>query len=295
MHEPVLVAEVRGFLDPRPGRLIVDATVGTGGHAAALLRHGASVVGIDRDPHALTIAQDRLAAFGERVQLIHGNFRDLPALLSRLGARPVDGVLFDLGASSLQLGSPERGFSFSADGPLDMRMDPRSPTAAADLVNHLAETDLARLLWEYGEERYARRIARAIVRARPLHSTAELAVLVARAYPRGRHRIHPATRTFQALRIAVNDELGALREALPAARALLAPGGTLCVISFHSLEDRIVKRFLRREGLAGRLEVLAKKPIVPREEEIARNPRARSAKLRAGRVREVGLDPATCP
>jgi 16S rRNA (cytosine1402-N4)-methyltransferase len=199
----------------------------------------------------------------------------------------VDGVVFDLGTSSLQFDSPARGFSFLADAPLDMRMDPGAATTAADLVNHLSETDLARIIWEYGEERYARRIARAIVRVRPLHTTSDLASLVARFYPPGRHRIHPATRTFQALRIAVNDELGALSVGLPRAVGLLSLDAVLCAISFHSLEDRIVKHFLRREALVGRVEVLTRKPVVPGDEEIARNPRARSAKLRAGRVREV--------
>lgn len=296
-HEPVLLAEVVRLLAPAPGKLVVDATVGTGGHAEALLLQGARVVGLDRDPHALALAQERLAPFGDQVQFLHGNFRDLPAHLSCLGVRQVDGVLFDLGASSLQFDSPERGFSFSADGPLDMRMDPSGPTTAADLVNHLSEPDLARILWEYGEERHSRRIARALVRARPLHTTAELARVVARAVgdTARRYRIHPATRTFQALRIAVNDELGALEAGLAAAVSLLPPGGTLCAISFHSLEDRIVKQFLRREALAGRVEAITKKPVVPGEEEVARNPRARSAKLRAGRVREVGPGSVSCP
>ncbi|MBC7170583.1 16S rRNA (cytosine(1402)-N(4))-methyltransferase RsmH [Candidatus Bipolaricaulota bacterium] len=293
MHEPVLVEEVLHFLDPAPGKLFVDATVGTGGHAQALLSRGARVIGIDQDSLALERARTRLAPFSGQVQLLHGNFRDLSGLL--LPPPRVDGVLFDLGTSSLQLDSPERGFSFMADGPLDMRMDPDAPSTASDLVNALSESDLARILWEYGEERYARRIARAIVRGRPVHTTGELASLVSQVYPPGRHPIHPATRTFQALRIAVNDELGALREALPAAVSLLAPGGVLCVISFHSLEDRIVKRFVREEALTGRLEALTKKPITPTAEEIARNPRARSAKLRAGRVREVGPGLATCP
>ena len=295
LHEPVLVDESLGFLEPATGKLYVDATVGTGGHAEALLAHGAHVIGVDRDPHALALACARLKPFAERVQLVQGDFRDLPALVSAVLPGPLDGILFDLGVSSLQFDSPERGFSFAADGPLDMRMDPDGPTTAADLVNHLSEPDLARILWEYGEERYARRVARAIVRARPIHTTGELASLAARLYPPGRHRIHPATRTFQALRIAVNDELGALAAALPAAPGLLPTGGTICAISFHSLEDRIVKRFLRGEAVAGRVEVLTKKPVVPGEDEIARNPRARSAKLRAGRVREVGSHPATCP
>ena len=295
MHEPVLVEEVLHFLDPAPGKLFVDATVGTGGHAAALLSRGARVIGIDQDPQALELARERVHPFGDRVQLLQGNFRALPALVAPLSLPRVDGVLFDLGASSLQFGRPERGFSFQADGPLDMRMDPAGPVTAHDLVDRLPEAELARILWEYGEERYAQRIARAIVRARPIHTTGELASLVARTYPPGRHRIHPATRTFQALRIAVNDELGALEGGLDAARRLLSPMGVLCVIAFHSLEDRIVKRFLRQEAFAGRIEVLTKKPLSPAAAEIARNPRARSAKLRAARVPEVALSSATCP
>ncbi|HQM38393.1 MAG TPA: 16S rRNA (cytosine(1402)-N(4))-methyltransferase RsmH [Candidatus Bipolaricaulis anaerobius] len=292
-HEPVLVAEVVRFLAPAPAALIVDATVGTGGHAEALLARGARVIGIDQDPAALDRARERLRPYTDRVQLLPGNFRDLPALVPPVPR--VDGVLFDLGASSLQFDSPERGFSFLAAGPLDMRMDPTAPVTAADLVNRLPEAELARILWEYGEERYARRIARAIVQQRPLRTTTELARLVACLYPPGRHRIHPATRTFQALRIAVNDELGALEAGLAGAVRLLAPGGVLCVISFHSLEDRIVKHFLRREALTGRLEVLTKKPLRPEEDEVSRNPRARSAKLRAARVREVGPGLVSCP
>jgi len=292
-HEPVLVAEVVRFLAPAPGVRIVDATVGTGGHAEALLARGARVIGIDRDPVALDRARERLRPYTDRLQLLHGNFRDLATLVSPVPR--VDGVLFDLGASSLQFDSPERGFSFLAAGPLDMRMDPTAPVTAADLVNRLPEAELARILWEYGEERYARRIARAIAEQRPLHTTTELARVVARLYPPGHHRIHPATRTFQALRIAVNDELGALEAGLAGAVRLLPPGGALCVISFHSLEDRIVKHFLRREALAGRVEVLTKKPLRPEEDEVGRNPRARSAKLRAARVREVGPGSVSCP
>jgi len=296
-HESVLVEEVLSFLGPAPGKLFVDATVGTGGHSEALLSRGAHVIGVDQDPEALGIGRERLRAYGDRVRLIHGNFRDLPALLAPLSLPQVDGILFDLGVSSLQFDQPERGFSFQAQGPLDMRMDPGSPTTAHDLVNRLSEAELARVLWDYGEERHARRIARAIERARPIHTTSELARIVARASdaPSRRYRIHPATRTFQALRIAVNDELSALVAGLPAALALLSLGGVLCVISFHSLEDRIAKQFLRRVGLAGQVEVLTKKPLGPGDDEIARNPRARSAKLRAGRVREVAPDWATCP
>lgn len=286
-HEPVLLTEVLGFLDPQPGKVIVDATVGTGGHAEALLARGARVIGIDQDPQSLELAQERLRAFGTRFLALRGNFRHLKTLLAAIGVDKADGVLFDLGLSSLHLSQAERGFSFQEEGPLDMRMDPDNPVTAADLVNGLAERDLVRILREYGEERYAERIAREILRHRPLRTTGELARLVARCYPPKPYRIHPATRTFQALRIAVNDELSALQEALPQARDLLAPGGVLCVIAFHSLEDRIVKRFFREEARGGRLRLLTKKPVRPTKEEVGRNPRARSARLRAAQVPEV--------
>lgn len=286
-HEPVLLKEVLGFLSPQPGKLIVDATVGTGGHAEALLAQGAKVIGIDQDPESLALARDRLKDFGENFQPVRGNFRKLREILGKLGITKVDGILFDLGLSSLHLSRAERGFSFQHDGPLDMRMDPDNPVTAADLVNGLPERELVRILREYGEERHAERIAREIVRNRPIRSTGELARLVARCYPPGNYRIHPATRTFQALRIAVNDELSALREALPQAVELLSPGGVLCVIAFHSLEDRIVKRFLREEARAGRLKLLTKKPVRPSPEEVARNPRSRSARLRAAQMPEV--------
>jgi 16S rRNA (cytosine1402-N4)-methyltransferase len=289
LHEPVLLGEVLAFLAPAPGKVIVDATVGTGGHAEALLQRGATVVGIDQDPQSLAIAQERLRAFGDRFRPIRGNFRRLRQILGDLGLARVDGVLFDLGLSSWQLAQSPRGFSFREDGPLDMRMDPDAPTTAADLVNRLSERELGRILREYGEERYAGRIARAIVRSRPLKTTGELARLVAGCYPPGRHRLHPATRTFQALRIAVNDELSALQEALPQAAEVLAPGGVLCVIAFQSLEDRIVKLFLRQEARAGRVRLLGKKPVRPTAAEVARNPRARSARLRAAQAPEVPL------
>lgn len=282
-HEPVLLSQVVELLDPRPGKVFVDATVGTGGHAEALVSGGAKVIGIDQDPEALALATDRLRPFSDRFLPVRANFRELRAILVGLGVEAVDGVLFDLGLSSLQLACPDRGFSFQGEGPLDMRMDPQGPIKAEHLVNTLPERELARILWEYGEERYARRIAREIVRSRPVRTTGELARLVARCYPPGPQRIHPATRTFQALRIAVNDELSALAEALPQAVSLLNPGGVLCVISFHSLEDRIVKRFLRTEAEEGRLALLTPKPIRPPEEELRRNPRARSARLRAAR------------
>lgn len=286
-HEPVLLREVLGFLKPGPGKILVDATLGTGGHAEALLSAGAQVIGIDQDPHSLEVACERLRPFGSRFQAVRGNFRSLSSLLSGLGVTKVDGVLFDLGLSSFHLSWPERGFSFQHEGPLDMRMDPDNPLTAAAVVNEWEEEELVRILREYGEERYAERIAREIVRNRPIRTTGELARLVARCYPPGNYRIHPATRTFQALRIAVNDELSALREALPQALAVLAPGGTLCVIAFHSLEDRIVKHFLRERARAGQIQLLTKKPIRPRKDEVSRNPRSRSARLRAAQVPQV--------
>jgi len=298
VHIPVLLQATLTYLRVRPGGTYVDATVGGGGHAEAILSATAPdgrLLGLDLDPEALEVARRRLAPFGERVVLRHGSF----ALLATLAAdfAPADGILLDLGLSSLQLADPVRGFSFSQEGPLDMRFDPDAggPTAA-DLVNDLSVKELTEILYRYGEERQARRIAEAIVAARPIRSTRHLAEVVAAAVGRGRRRIHPATRTFQALRIAVNDELGALQVALPQALDLLAPGGRLVVISFHSLEDRIVKRFLRQEardcicppespactcGHRARLRVLTRKPVRPTPEEVVQNPRSRSARLRA--------------
>ena len=299
IHRPVMRTEAVRFLAPDRGGIYVDGTVGLGGHAAAILAAGPEVrlIGIDRDPQALRYAAARLAQFGDRVRLVHGNYRDLAEILSNLGIEAIDGFLLDLGLSSLQLDAPERGFSFRADGPLDMRMDPTQKTSAADLVNAASVEELARILRDYGEERFAGRIARAIVAARPIETTRALAEIVRRAIPRRFHerRIDPATRTFQALRIAVNDELRNLQDGLAAGFAALRPGGVIVVISFHSLEDRIVKRFFRKlatpryESLAPgpplppQAEVLTKKPLRPSEEEIGENPRARSAKLRACR------------
>ena len=299
IHRPVMRTEAVRFLAPDRGGIYVDGTVGLGGHAAAILTAGpeARLIGIDRDPQALRYAAARLAQFGDRVRLVHGNYRDLTEILSGLGIEAIDGFLLDLGLSSLQLDAPERGFSFRADGPLDMRMDPTQKTSAADLVNAASVEELARILRDYGEERFAGRIARAIVAARPIETTGALAEVVRRAIPRRFHerRIDPATRTFQALRIAVNDELRNLQDGLAAGFAALRPGGVIVVISFHSLEDRIVKRFFRKlatpryESLAPgpplppQAEVLTKKPLRPSEEEIGENPRARSAKLRACR------------
>lgn len=282
-HTPVLLSETLRWLDPGPGGVYVDATVGSGGHAEAILeRIGPSglLIGLDRDPEAIAFAQDRLARFGEAVRLVRANFATLRATLQGLGVARVDGVLMDLGVSSLQLARPERGFSFSLTGPLDMRMDPAIPTTAADLVNRLPEHALAEILARYGEEPFARRIAREIVRSRPLRTTEELREAVARAVPRRAwpRRIDVATRTFQALRIAVNQELEALEQALPQAVDVLVPGGRLVVIAFHSLEDRIVKQFLRRTE---RVRILTPKPVRPSPEEVRQNPRARSARLRA--------------
>jgi 16S rRNA (cytosine1402-N4)-methyltransferase len=297
-HIPVLFQAVLSALAPQPGGRFIDATVGAGGHAAGVLAatapHG-QLLGLDRDPAALAVARERLSTYGERVRLVQASFADLAAIARAQGFVAVDGILFDLGLSSLQLADPSRGFSFQAEGPLDMRFEPTQDLTAADLVNELPVDDLAELLYQYGEERESRRIARAIVQARPIRTTRQLAAVVARAVGGRRGRIHPATRTFQALRIAVNDELAQLQAALPQAVALLRPGGRLAVITFHSLEDRIVKEFMRREsrdcicapglpvcvcGHTASLRLITRKPITPSAEEVQANPRSRSAKLR---------------
>jgi 16S rRNA (cytosine1402-N4)-methyltransferase len=290
-HVPVLLAEALELLAVRPGGLCVDGTVGLGGHAAAVLRAtapGGRVLGLDRDSETLAAAAARLAEFGPRVRLEQGDFREIP---ERLAGEKADAVLLDLGVSSVQLDDPARGFSFQAGGPLDMRMDRRAagPTAR-DLVNRMRETELADLIHEYGEEPASRRIARAIVRARerkPIETTTELADIVRRAAPRRRPRgLHPATRTFQALRIRVNRELDALGEALVRIASCLAPGGRMAVIAFHSLEDRAAKQAFRALGARG-FQVLTKKPVRPGEAEVRANPRARSARLRAVRREEA--------
>jgi len=250
-HTPVLLGPTIEGLAVKPGASYIDATLGGGGHTEALLAAGAGrVLGIDRDPAALAAAGARLKADAARIRLVHGNFRDIGAIAQANGFRDIAGVLMDIGVSSHQLDTPERGFSFGADAPLDMRMDPTSTTTAADLVNDLPEEELADVIYRYGEERASRRIARRIGERRsiaPIRSTGELAEVVKRAVGGKDGRIHPATRTFQALRIAVNDELGALETALPAATSLLGPAGRLAVISFHSLEDRIAKQYIQRE------------------------------------------------
>ncbi|MFM8998897.1 MAG: 16S rRNA (cytosine(1402)-N(4))-methyltransferase RsmH [Actinomycetota bacterium] len=272
-HDPVMVGEVLAYLGDREE--VLDCTLGAGGHAEALLDAGVGrVVGIDRDPEAIELATARLARFGPRFTTLRTRFSALPI------DPPVDGVLLDLGVSSMQLDRAERGFSYREPGPLDMRMGPDA-TTAMDLVNELPESELANVLFEFGEERRSRRVAAAINRARGrsrITTTEELAAIVAGALGSRPGGPHPARRTFQALRIAANDELDELRTALPRATEALRPGGRLVVIAYHSLEDRIAKRFLIGEE---RLRILTKKPLVPSEDEVRRNPRARSAKLRA--------------
>ncbi|MBS0518713.1 MAG: 16S rRNA (cytosine(1402)-N(4))-methyltransferase RsmH [Proteobacteria bacterium] len=299
-HVPVMAREVVDALNPRDGGRYVDGTFGGGGYTTGLLdRARCEVIAIDRDPDAVAAGQSLARHYAPRLRLIEGRFGDMAELLSAEGVTEVDGVALDLGVSSMQFDRAERGFSFRASGPLDMRMEKRGPSAA-DLVNEAGESELADILWRYGEERKSRRVARAIVerrREKRIETTAELAEIVRRAVgPSAKDESDPATRTFQALRIAVNDELGELERGLAAAESVLAPGGRLAVVSFHSLEDRAVKEFVRaRSGRvpspsrhappaaatrAPTLRDLTRRPMVPGEAEIAANPRARSARLR---------------
>jgi 16S rRNA (cytosine1402-N4)-methyltransferase len=287
-HVPVLTTEALEYLRAERGGVYVDCTVGLGGHARALLEAGATrVIGVDRDLQALAAARETLAPWAERVELVHADYRDLDEVLEQRGIRLVNGTLADLGVSSLQFDTPGRGFSFQRDEPLDMRMDTSTGDTAAVVVARSTERELADGIYAYGEERFSRRIARAIVAARreqPIETTGRLAAIVRRALPRrGYMRIDPATRTFQALRIWVNRELEGLDRFLEAAVRRLHAGARLVVITFHSLEDRIVKHTLRALEHSGdaAVKVLTKKPIGPSDEEVLRNPRARSAKLRA--------------
>ena len=301
-HVPVMLAEVVAFLSPRPGACYVDATLGAGGYTQAILDAAACrVFAIDRDPTAARAADPIRREAGERLQILHGSFGEMEPLLAHVGVGSVDGIAFDLGMSSMQLNAAERGFSFRAEGPLDMRMDPGAGTSAADFVNTLPEQVLADIIYAYGEERAARRIAKLIVRVRaqaPIERTGQLADLVRSVVRMEAGGIDPATRTFQALRIYVNDEMGELDRGLDAAERLLAVGGRLCVVAYHSLEDRKVKAFLRvRSGAAPRpsrhapqiptapaepsFRLLHRGAVRPSAAEVAANPRARSARLRA--------------
>jgi 16S rRNA (cytosine1402-N4)-methyltransferase len=297
-HRPVLYHEILNVLQPRREGYYIDGTLGAGGHARGILEASSPdgrLLGLDVDPQALALASKRLIIFGERVIIRKASYVTLGEQLRAVGWVEVQGVLLDLGVSSMQFDSAERGFSFREDAPLDMRFDPDNLVSAADLVNSLSEQELADILYQYGEERRAYQVARAIVRARPISTTLELAGIVAKATVSGKHGMHPATRTFQALRIAVNHELDALEKVLPQAIEALSPGGRLAVISFHSLEDRIVKQFMRREsrdclcpprqpvctcGHKASLQEVTRHPIEPGEHEIHENPRARSARLR---------------
>lgn len=296
-HIPVLYQEVLRGLQIKPGGRYIDGTLGGGGHAMGILEESSPagrLLGIDADPAAIATTAERLAEYGPRATLVHASFAQLAEIASQYGFCPADGILLDLGLSSLQLASGERGFSFQIDGPLDMRFNPRQGRPASELVNGLSISELADVFHRYGEERRAQRIAKAIVAARPIRTTHQLAEVVVKTVGR-RGRIHPATRIFQALRIAVNDELLALSQVLPQAGGLLVPRGRLVVISYHSLEDRLVKQFYRQESQdcicppevpvcrcqhRATLEIVTRKPIVPSEQELEGNPRCRSARLR---------------
>ena len=284
MHIPVLAAELVDLLNPRSGGIYVDCTLGAGGHTLAILERCGDcfVVGLDVDPDALSLAEERLAMHERsgRVRIFRRSYTELPSILEELGIDEVDGIVADLGVSSIQLDNPSRGFSFNREGPLDMRMDPSQEKTAWNVVNEYPEEKLAWIIHEYGEERFARRIARSIVKSRPINTTLQLVEAIRRAIPpseRRKRKRHFATKTFQAIRIEVNGELENVKKLLESSVDLLKIGGRLAVITFHSLEDRIVKRFFKENE---KLRVLTKKPVVPSEEEKRKNPRARSAKLR---------------
>jgi 16S rRNA (cytosine1402-N4)-methyltransferase len=297
-HQPVLYKEIIHALQPRNRGSYVDGTVGAGGHARGILEASApdgQLLGLDVDPQALALARETLAPYEQRVHLAQASYTTLSAQLQNLQWDSVDGIVLDLGASSMQFDTPERGFSFQNDAPLDMRFGPHALQTAADIVNTFDERELADLIYEYGEDRDSRKIARAIVNKRPLQTTRELVAVIEAVSPRRGDRVHPATKTFQALRIAVNDELASIKAVLPQAVASLNVGGRLAVISFHSLEDRIVKEFFREQSKTlvnppyeqlyaverpAIIKEVTRKPIVPSDEETKDNPRARSAKLR---------------
>jgi len=298
-HRSVLYHEIINLISPKNSGRYIDATVGAGGHAWGILNASGpkgQLLGLDLDPQALSLAAIRLAEFPGRFSLIQASYTTLRTQMQKLGWDSVQGIVLDLGVSSMQLDTPERGFSFLKDGPLDMRFSPSQPTTAADLVNQLPERDLADLIWQFGEDRNSRRIARVIVQKRPFSTTRELAEALEKTGGRSKDRLHPATRTFQALRIAVNQELQSVSDVLPLAVDALAPGGRLAVISFHSLEDRLVKQYFRKEsrdcicppeqpvctcGHKASIIEITRRPISPAESEMQSNSRARSAHLRA--------------
>jgi 16S rRNA (cytosine1402-N4)-methyltransferase len=297
-HQSVLYQETIDALRPKSAGRYLDGTLGAGGHSIGILeasQPGGQLLGLDIDSEALSIATERLSAFGERARLVKGSYAEMTDICHEHNFLPLDGILLDVGASSIQFDRAERGFSFRNEGPLDMRFDLQASTSADDLVNHWPEEELANLIYRFGEERASRRIAKAIVKARPISTTKELAKVIAANVRNKRGGIHPATRSFQALRIAVNEELDTLEKALPQAIELLAPQGRLAVIAFHSLEDRIVKQFMRREsqdcicppeqlictcGHTASIKEIVRRPIRPQESEVSVNPRARSARLR---------------
>lgn len=290
LHTPVMLREVTDYLDLAPGKVIVDATVGMAGHSEEILKRvtpGGQLIGIDRDQESLELARQALHLYDGSYKLVHGNFSNIDAILRDLNVTKIDGIIFDLGISSFQLGDPRRGFTFQQEGPLDMRLDRTSYISAYDLLNNLNEDEISAILRDFGQERWHNRIAHLLVRQRqkqPIATTSELVDIVFHAIParyRHRHyRIHPATRTFQAIRIAVNRELEALSSAIDKAVDFLSTGGRICVISFHSLEDRIVKFAFRRLASEAKIDILTPKPLTTKESEIAANPASRSAKLR---------------
>ncbi len=289
MHFPVLLREVIDLLDPEPGDVIVDATLGAGGHAAKILERivpGGSVIAFDRDPEAINRSREILAGSDKDITYINEDFRGLKKTASAMALEGIDGAVFDLGMSSYQVDDPERGFSFLRDGPLDMRFDPRAVLPASEVVNGYGEDVLAGIISEYGEERYAQAVARAIIKARRtsgINTTGELAVIIKEAigYRYRSQKLHPACRTFQALRMYVNDEMGAIDSGVRGAVSLLKRGGRICVISFHSIEDRAIKNIFKTAAKEGNMKILTKKPVRPSREETRSNPRSRSAKLRA--------------
>lgn len=297
-HRPVLYQETIQYLTAKHAKRFLDCTAGAGGHSEGLLCESSpdsELIALDLDPTAIALSQERLKPFGNRAKVIKASYLEAPQVLQAQGWNGVDGILMDLGVSSMQFDQAERGFSFRFDAPLDMRFDPHKGQSAADLVNSLSESDLAQIIWEYGEEKFSRRIAKAIVQARPLYTTFELADLVRKAVGKTREQQDPATRTFQALRIAVNDELNVISQAVPSLIELLQTNGRIAIISFHSLEDRIVKNVFRQEstdcicppeklicdcGHVATVKVLTKRPITASEDELQTNPRSRSARLR---------------